>query len=52
MESNTTAVVTAVTEAAADTTGLMLKLLVPALGIFALAWGVKKGMKFFKSSAN
>lgn len=45
-------VVTAMTTAAGDVTGLMTDLLPIALGIFALQWGVRKGIKFFKSSAN
>ena len=52
MEGTQTAVLAAVTEASQDTTGLMLKLLVPALGVFAVSWGVRKGLKFFRTSAN
>lgn len=48
---DTTAVVAAMTTAATDTTGLMLKLLVPALGIFALQFGIRKGLRFFKSAS-
>lgn len=45
-------VVTAITSAAGDVTGLMTDILPIALGIFALQWGVRKGIKFFRSAAN
>lgn len=45
-------VVPAMTTAAASVTGLITDLLPIALGIFALQWGIRKGIKFFKSSAN
>ena len=45
-------VVTAMTTAAGSVTGLLTDLLPIALGVFALQWGVRKGIKFFKSSAN
>jgi MFS-type transporter involved in bile tolerance (Atg22 family) len=43
---------TAITSAAGDVTGFMTTVLPIALGVFALQWGVRKGIKFFKSSAN
>ena len=45
-------VVTALTTTASSVTGLLTDVLPIALGIFALQWGVRKGIKFFKSSAN
>lgn len=45
-------VVPALTTAASSVTGLIVDILPIALGIFALQWGVRKGIKFFKSSAN
>lgn len=45
-------IVPAMTTAAGSVTGMLTDLLPIALGIFALQWGVRKGIKFFKSSAN
>lgn len=45
-------VTTGFTAAAADVTGIFIDLLPIALGIFALQWGVRKGIQFFKASAN
>lgn len=48
----TTTVETEMKTAGADVTSVLLKILVVALGIFALQFGVKKAMKFFKSTTN
>ena len=45
-------VVTALTSAAGQVTGLLTDVLPIALGIFAIQWGVRKGIKFFKSASN
>ena len=45
-------VVTALTSAAGEVTGTMTSLLPIALGIFVIQWGVRKGIKFFKSASN
>ena len=37
---------------AGEVTTLMLAVLVIGLGIFGLQWGVRKAMKFFKSTTN
>lgn len=46
------AVIAGLTTTASDVTGMMTKLIPIALGIFALQWGIRKGIKFFKSSTN
>lgn len=43
---------TSVQTAATDTIELILGLLPIALTVFAVTWGVRKGMKFFKGAAN
>lgn len=43
------AITTALTAAATDATGVMLKIIPVALGVFAIQWGVRKGVKMFKS---
>jgi len=48
----TTQVETEMTTAGSDVTGLLLKILGIGLGIFALQWGVRKAMKFFKATTN
>lgn len=50
--SSLSGVLSAMQTAAGDVTGLMTDLLPIALGIFALQWGVRKGIKFFKGAAN
>lgn len=47
-----TAITDGITTAAGDVTTLMLGVIPVALGVFALQWGVRKGIKFFKSAAN
>lgn len=49
---DSSAVVSAVTTAVGDTIGLMTSLLPIALTVFAAMWGIRKAMKFFKSTAN
>lgn len=49
METN--AVVTAITSTATDVTGQMNGVLAAALGIFALQWGIRKVIRFFKSAS-
>lgn len=48
----TSAVETEIKTAGTDVTTLLLKILTVALGIFALQWGVRKAMKFFKATTN
>lgn len=48
----TTAVETDVKSMAGDVTKVMLSILTVALGIFALQWGVRKAIRFFKSTTN
>jgi len=43
---------TALTSTAADVTGTMGKVLVVALSVFALNWGVRKVLSFFKTATN
>lgn len=53
METNTLAGVTTAVQTAADNViGVMTDLLPIALGVFALQWGVRKGIRFFKSASN
>lgn len=47
-----TSIVTGLTKTATDVTGMMTDLIPVALGVFALQWGIRKGIKFFKSSTN
>ena len=47
-----TEVTTALTSTASDVTGFMTGIVAIGLGIFALQWGVRKGIKFFKSTTN
>lgn len=51
-EEITTAVTTAVSSAANDVIDLVGDLLPIALGVFAVFWGIRKGLRFFKSAAN
>lgn len=48
----TTAVETDVKSMAGDVTKVMLAILTVALGIFGLQWGVRKAIRFFKSTTN
>lgn len=43
------AVTTSLTATAGDVTGFMLSVVGAALTVFALQWGVRKGLRFFKS---
>ncbi|WP_176202432.1 hypothetical protein [Geobacillus sp. LEMMY01] len=43
---------TAFQSAAGDVKDTMLAVLPYALGVFALSWGVRKAIRFFKSAAN
>lgn len=47
-----TAIVTALTAAAKTVTGDMTAVLPVALGVFALGWGIRKVMRFFKTASN
>lgn len=40
------------TKVAGEVTPVLLAILGVALGIFGLQWGVRKAMKFFKSTTN
>lgn len=40
------------TKMAGEVTPILLAILGVALGIFGLQWGVRKAMKFFKSTTN
>ena len=48
----TGAVEEAIKSTAGEVTTVMLAVLVVGLGIFGLQWGVRKAMKFFKSTTN
>lgn len=48
----TGAVETAIKSTAGEVTTVMLAVLAVGLGIFGLQWGVRKAMKFFKSTTN
>lgn len=45
-------VVSGLTAAAGDLTKQIGSLAPIAIGVFALQWGIRKGIKFFKSAAN
>jgi len=45
-------VTSAFTSAASDVIALFGDILPISLGVFALVWGVKKGIGFFKGTAN
>lgn len=45
-------VTTAVQSAVNDTISLFMAILPIALSVFAVTWGVRRAMRFFKSSAN
>lgn len=47
-----TSIVSALTSTASDVTGQMTGVLSAALGIFALQWGIRKTVRFFKSASN
>lgn len=47
-----TDVVTAITTVASDVTTDMSGVLVAALSVFALQWGIRKVIKFFKAASN
>lgn len=46
------AIQTALTSTAGEVTTLFAAILTVALGIFAFQWGVRKALKFFKSTTN
>jgi hypothetical protein len=46
------AVVTSLTAAAGDLTSTLGTIAPIAIGIFALQWGIRKGIKFFRSASN
>jgi len=48
----TSTVETEVKKTGAEVTKVMLLLLAVGLGIFGLQWGVRKALKFFKSTTN
>lgn len=48
----TTAVKTSVQTAVTDTINMMMAILPIGLTVFATVWGVKKAMRFFKSTTN
>lgn len=45
-------ITTAVGQAVTDTLALMAGLLPIALSVFAMVWGVRKAMRFFKAASN
>lgn len=45
-------IVTALTATATDVTGDMTGVLTAALGVFALSWGIRKVIRFFKAASN
>lgn len=49
---DTSAIVSALTTTAGDVTADMSGVLPAALTVFALGWGIRKVMKFFKTAAN